>query len=174
MEKRWYAVHTYTGQEQKIKTNIERRALSLGLAEKITRVLIPFEEEMKIRGGKKRLVRRKVFPGYILVEMELDDFTRYFIRSTVGVTGFVGSSTDPVPLQDNEVESILKTLGEEAPRLKPVWHKGEVVRVTAGPFAESTGRISEVNPPKETLTVMISIFGRETPVELDFAQVEKI
>jgi len=174
MDKHWYAIHTYTGQEEKVRTNIERRIKSAGLEHKISRVLVPTEEEMKIRGGKKRLVKKRVFPGYILVQMVLDDETWYFIRNTAGVTGFVGSSTRPVPLQPEEVENVLRSLGEDAPRPKSVWHKGEIVRVTSGPFADSTGKIEDINVKAEKLTVMISIFGRDTPVELDFAQVERI
>jgi len=174
MDKHWYAIHTYTGQEEKVRTNIERRIKSSGIEHKISRVLVPVEEEMKMRSGKKRLVKRRVFPGYILVEMAMDDETWYFIRDTVGVTGFVGPSTRPVPLQPQEVENLLKNLGEDAPRAKSVWHKGEVVRVASGPFTDSTGKIEEINVKSEKLTVMISIFGRDTPVELNFAQVERL
>lgn len=174
MDKQWYAIHTYTGQEEKVKTTIERRLKSSGLDHKISRVLVPVEEEMKMRSGKKRLVKKRVFPGYILVEMVIDDETWYFIRNTIGVTGFVGPSTRPVPLQPEEVENVLKTLGEDVPRTKPVWHKGEVIRVTSGPFTDSTGKVEDINVKAEKLTVMISIFGRETPVELDFAQVERL
>jgi transcriptional antiterminator NusG len=115
-----------------------------------------------------------VFPGHILIEMELDDSTLYFVRNTVGVTGFVGSNTKPAPLQPEEVENILNTLGESAPRAKPIWHKGEMVRVTSGPFVDHTGRIEEVNAKAEKVTALISLFGREIPVELDFSQVEKL
>ena len=174
MHKQWYAIHTYAGQEEKIKANIERRVKSIGLEERIARVLVPMEEEVKMRAGKKRTVKKKVFPGYVLVEMALDDDTWHFIRDTVGVTGFVGSSQKPSPLTVPEVENILKSIGEAAPRAKSIWHKGEQIRVTSGPFEESTGRIEDINPRGEKLTVMISIFGRETPVELDFAQVEKL
>lgn len=174
MDKHWYAVHTYTGQEEKVKTNIERRIKSIGLDHKIARVLVPVEEEMKMRSGKKRLVKKRVFPGYILVEMVMDDETWYFIRNTVGVTGFVGPSTRPVPLLPDEVENLLKTLGEDVPRAKAVWHKGEVIRVNSGPFTDSSGKIEDIHVKAEKLTVMISIFGRETPVELDFAQVERL
>lgn len=174
MLKQWYAIHTYAGQEDKIKANIERRVKSIGLEDRIARVLVPMEEEVKMRAGKKRIIKRKVFPGYVLVEMALDDTTWHFIRDTVGVTGFVGHSQKPRPLEGHEVENLLKSIGEATPRAKAAWHKGEQIRVTSGPFEESTGRIEDVNPKSEKLTVMISIFGRETPVELDFAQVEKL
>ena len=174
MAKQWYAVHTFTGQENKVKTNIERRVKSAGLDQKIARVLVPQEEETKIRGGKKRTTKKKVFPGYILVEIDLEDSTLYFIRNTVGVTGFVGSNTNPMPLQPEEIENILSTLGESAPRAKPIWHKGEMIRVTSGPFVDHSGRVDDVNAKAEKLTALISLFGRDIPVELDFAQVEKI
>jgi len=174
MAKQWYAVHTFTGQENKVKTNLERRAPSAGLEHKLARVLVPQEEETKMRGGKKRTTRKKVFPGYILVEMDLDDSTLYFVRNTVGVTGFVGSNTKPAPLLPEEVENILNTLGESAPRAKPIWHKGEMIRVNSGPFVDHSGRIEDVNAKAEKLTAMISLFGRDIPVEFDFAQVEKL
>jgi transcriptional antiterminator NusG len=181
-QKQWYLVHTYPGQEEKIKTNIERRAKSMGLEERIARVLVPMEEEVKIRAGKRQIVKKKVFPGYVLIEMEMDKETWHFVRQTVGVTGFVGggSSMDgdkfspPPPMRQSEVEAVLKSTDPNTVRPKPVWHRGEVVRVTAGPFAESTGKVEDVNVKAEKLTVMISVFGREVPVELDFAQIEKV
>lgn len=173
-EVQWYAVHTYSGHENKVRTNIERRALSMNLNEKIRRVVVPTETELRTRGGKRQEVQRKVFPGYVLIEMELDDTTWHLVRSTTGVTGFVSSGNKPVPLQDDEIQAILKVL--ESPDRKPKvkWSKDEIVRVTAGPFTEFTGKIEEVNVQKEKLKVLISIFGRDTPVELDFSQVERI
>jgi len=174
MEKNWYAVHTYAGHENKVKTTIERRAESMNLQDKIFRILIPTEQELCTRNGKKREIQRKIFPGYILIQMVLDDSTWYLVKSTTGVTGFVSSGNKPVPLQDKEIQNILQAV--EGPRQKPkvLWEKGQVVRVTAGPFAEFTGTIEDVSPPKEKVRVLISIFGRDTPVELDFTQVEKI
>ncbi len=174
MERHWYAVHTYSGHENKVKTNIERRAESMGLKDRIFRILIPTEQELRTRAGKKREVARKIFPGYVLIEMVLDDQTWYLVKSTTGVTGFVSSGNKPVPLQDKEVANILEAV--EGPRQKPrvLWEKGQVVRVMSGPFAEFTGTIEDVNVQKEKLRVLISIFGRDTPVELDFTQVEKI
>lgn len=174
MERHWYAVHTYSGHENKVKTNIERRAESMGLKDRIFRILIPTEQELRTRAGKKREVARKIFPGYILIEMVLDDQTWYLVKSTTGVTGFVSSGNKPVPLQDKEIANILEAV--EGPRQKPrvLWEKGQVVRVMSGPFAEFTGTIEDVNVQKEKLRVLISIFGRDTPVELDFTQVEKI
>ncbi|HEY3297202.1 MAG TPA: transcription termination/antitermination protein NusG [Armatimonadota bacterium] len=174
MEKNWYAVHTYAGHENKVKTTIERRAESMNLTDKIFRMLIPTEQEIRTRGGKKREIQRKIFPGYILIQMVLDDSTWYLVKSTTGVTGFVSSGNKPVPLQDKEIANILQAI--EGPRQKPrvLWEKGQVVRVTVGPFADFTGTIEDVSAAKEKLRVLISIFGRDTPVELDFTQVEKI
>ena len=174
MEKNWYAVHTYAGHENKVKTTIERRAESMDLKDKIFRILIPTEQELRTRAGKKQEVQRKVFPGYVLIEMVLDDSTWYLVKSTTGVTGFVTSGNKPVPLQEKEIATILQAV--EAPRQKPkvMWETGQVVRVTLGPFADFTGNIQDVNAQKEKLHVLISIFGRDTPVELDFTQVEKI
>jgi transcriptional antiterminator NusG len=173
-ERQWYAVHTYSGHENKVKTNIERRAESMNLKDKIFRILVPTEAELRTRAGKRQEVQRKVFPGYVLIEMILDDDTWYLVKSTTGVTGFVTSGNKPVPLQDKEIQAILDAI--EAPDRKPKvkWSKDEVVRVVAGPFTDFTGKIEEVNVQKEKLRVLISIFGRDTPVELDFSQVERL
>ena len=170
----WYAVHTYSGHENKVKTNIERRAESMNLKDKIFRILVPTETELRSRAGRKQEVQRKVFPGYVLIEMVMDDSTWYLVKSTTGVTGFVSSGNKPVPLQDKEIEVILEAIEAPDRRPKVKWGKDEVVRVTAGPFADFTGKIEEINMEKEKLKVLISIFGRDTPVELDFAQVEKL
>jgi transcriptional antiterminator NusG len=173
-EKQWYAVHTYSGHENKVKTNIERRAESMNLKDKIFRILVPTEAELRTRAGKRQEVQRKVFPGYVLIEMVLDEATWYLVKSTTGVTGFVSSGNKPVALQDKEIQDILDAI--EAPDRKPKvkWSKDEVVRITSGPFTDFTGKIEEVNVQKEKLKVLISIFGRDTPVELDFAQVERL
>lgn len=173
-EKQWYAVHTYSGHENKVKTNIERRAESMNLKDKIFRILVPTEAELRTRAGKRQEVQRKVFPGYVLIEMVLDEATWYLVKSTTGVTGFVSSGNKPVALQDKEIQDILDAI--EAPDRKPKvkWSKDEVVRITSGPFTDFTGKIEEVNVQKEKLKVLISIFGRDTPVELDFGQVERL
>ncbi len=173
MDKHWYAVHTYSGHENKVKTTIERRADSMNLREKISRIVVPTETELRTRGGKRTEVQRKVFPGYVLIEMVLDDATWYLVKSTTGVTGFVTSGNKPVPLQEKEVQGILDAV--DGPKLPPrvKWNVGDVVRVVTGPFAEFTGKIEDVNAQKETLKVLISIFGRDTPVELEFSQVER-
>lgn len=173
-ERHWYAVHTYSGHENKVKTNIERRAESMGMKDRIFRILVPTEQELRTRGGKRQEVQRKVFPGYVLIDMILDDDTWYLVKSTIGVTGFVMSGNRPVPIQENEIQAILEAV--EAPDRKPKvrWEKDQVVRVTAGPFTDFTGKIEDVNVAKEKLKVLISIFGRDTPVELDFTQVERL
>lgn len=173
-ERHWYAVHTYSGHENKVKTNIERRAESMGMKDRIFRILVPTEQELRTRGGKRQEVQRKVFPGYVLIDMILDDSTWYLVKSTTGVTGFVMSGNRPVPIQENEIQAILEAV--EAPDRKPKvrWEKDQVVRVTAGPFTDFTGKIEDVNVAKEKLKVLISIFGRDTPVELDFTQVERL
>lgn len=174
MAKAWYAVHTYSGHENKVKTNIERRAESLGLRDKISRILVPVEEEQRNRNGRRTTIKRKVFPGYVLIEMELNDQTWYLVKNTIGVTGFVSSGNKPVPLQQREIANILSQLEDGTRKAKPSWQKGEVVRVTAGPFADFTGTIEEIYPDKERVKALISIFGRDTPVELSFAEIERV
>ncbi|MCX6368210.1 transcription termination/antitermination protein NusG [Armatimonas sp.] len=176
MQRHWYAVHTYSGHEMKVKMTIEKRAETMGLRQKLFRILVPTDTETRNRGGKKTEYKRKVFPGYVLIDMVLDDDTWYLIKSTTGVTGFVSSGNKPVPLQDKEVRDILDALdpNNAASRPKKIWEKNQVVRVNSGPFADFTGKIEEVNDTKEKVKVMISLFGRDTPVELDFNQIEKI
>lgn len=176
MQRHWYAVHTYSGHEDKVKKNIERRAETMNLKDKVFRIEVPKDTEIRNRNGKKTEYKRKVFPGYVLVDMILDESTWYLVKSTTGVTGFVSSGNKPVPLQDREVREILDAIdpANAATRPKKLWEKGQVVRVTSGPFSDLTGKIEEVNDQKEKLRVMISLFGRDTPVELDFNQVEKI
>lgn len=174
MQRHWYAVHTYSGHENKVKSNIERRAETMNLKDKVFRILVPTDTEQRNRNGKKTEVKRKVFPGYVLIDMVLDDSTWYLIKSTTGVTGFVSSGNKPVPLQDREVKDILEQLEPGVVKPRTVWEKNEVVRVAAGPFTDFNGKIEEINDQKETVRVLISIFGRDTPVELGFNQIEKI
>lgn len=171
----WYVIHTFTGHENKVKTSIERRAAAQGIGHKVKRILVLTEEELTgTRGGKKQIRKHKVYPGYIFMEMDLDDETRFLIRNTPGVTGFVGPDKQPVPLQPHEINSILEQVeGPELP-IKVAWEAGEVVRVTSGPFADFQGTIEEVNIPKEQIRVLISLFGRDTPVTLGFGDIEKI
>ncbi len=175
MLKHWYAVHTYSGHEKKVKTNIERRADTMGLKNKVFDILVPTEKESRVRQGKKSEIDRKVFPGYVFIEMVLDDNTWYLVKSTTGVIGFVGDAK-PTVVKDAEVRDIKRALeeSENKPIIRPRWEVGQSVRVNAGPFADFTGTIQEINAPKDKVKVLISIFGRDTPVELEFSQVEKI
>ena len=176
MDKRWYVVHTQSGYEAKVKMNLENQIEILGVKEKISRVLIPTEDVAEVRGGKKKVTTRKFFPGYILVEMVLDEKTWYIVKQTPGVTGFVGSGRNPIPLKEEEIESIIRTVEEKKTKPKPkvLFSKGEGVRVIEGPFANFNGVVEEINSEKGKLKVMVTIFGRSTPVELEFWQVEKM
>ncbi|MED0660307.1 MULTISPECIES: transcription termination/antitermination protein NusG [Bacillus] len=176
MEKNWYVVHTYSGYENKVKANLEKRVESMGMQDKIFRVIVPEEEETDVKNGKKKVVKRKVFPGYVLVELVMTDDSWYVVRNTPGVTGFVGSSgsgSKPTPLLPEEVEAILKQMGIEEKRLDVHFEIGEVVTVKEGPFANFAGTIEEIDYDKGKLKVLVNMFGRETPIELDFDQVEK-
>ena len=172
--KQWYVIHTYSGYENKVKANLEHRIESMGVEDQIFQVLVPMEEEIEIRNGQRQTVNRKVFPGYVLVEMAMSDESWYVVRNTPGVTSFVGSGNRPLPLDANEVKKILKQMGVETPKFKVQYSKGQSVRVKDGPFAEFIGTVDEVNPEKNKVKVLVSIFGRETPVELDFLQIEKL
>ncbi|MGZ8511998.1 MAG: transcription termination/antitermination protein NusG [Candidatus Limnocylindria bacterium] len=173
-KKQWYVIHTYSGYENKVKANLEHRIESMGVEDQIFQVLVPMEEEIEIRNGQRQTVNRKVFPGYVLVEMAMSDESWYVVRNTPGVTSFVGSGNRPLPLEENEVKKILKQMGVETPKFKVQYSKGQSVRVKDGPFAEFIGTVDEVNPERNKVKVLVSIFGRETPVELDFLQIEKL
>ena len=173
-ERRWYVIHTYSGHENKVKTNLEHRIASLDMKDKIFQVLVPTEEEIEIKNGKRFPVEKKVFPGYVLVELVMDDDSWYVVRNTPGVTSFVGSGNKPTPLTDSEVKAILRQIKMEQPKYKVAFTKGEPVRVTDGPFADFHGVVDEVHPDRNKVKVLVSIFGRETPVELDFLQIEKL
>ncbi|UHA71688.1 transcription termination/antitermination protein NusG [Paenibacillus sp. 481] len=177
MEKRWYVVHTYSGYENKVKANLEKRVESMGMEDKIFRVLVPMEEEIVNKDGKKKTVMRKVYPGYVLVEMIQTDESWYVVRNTPGVTGFVGSTgsgSKPTALLPDEVEQILKTMGMEQPKTTIEFELKESVRIMVGPFANFVGTIEEIVLDREKLKVHVNMFGRETPLELDYHQVEKI
>jgi transcriptional antiterminator NusG len=169
----WYAIQTYSGHENKVATNIQRRAESLGLKGKIKRTFIPMEQEVRVVSGKPRTVNKKVFPGYVLIEMVLDDTTWHLVKNTTGVTGFISNGNRPVALRPDEVQQIIKELEEGPQKPKVEFQKGDLVRVLSGPFAEFTGKIDEVNLDRQKLRVLIELFGRDTPVELEFTQVEK-
>ena len=171
---RWYVIHTYSGYENKVKANLEHRIQSMDMGDKIFQVLVPTEEEIEIKNGKRQAVERKVFPGYVLVEMNMGDDSWYVVRNTPGVTSFVGSGNKPTPLTDPEVKQILRQIKMDAPKYKVAFTKGEPVRVVDGPFTDLHGVVDEVNPERNKVKVLVSIFGRETPVELDFLQVEKL
>ena len=172
----WYAIHTYSGYENKVKSHLEARIASMDMRNKIFRVIVPMEEEVEIKQGQRRTVQRKVFPGYVLVEMIMSDEAWYVVRNTPGVTSFVGSGTHPVPLQEHEIKSILKQVTKETdkPKAKISFSKGQSVRVIDGPFTEFIGTVSDINMDRNKVTVLVSFFGRETPVVLDFLQIEKI
>ncbi|NLW07508.1 MAG: transcription termination/antitermination protein NusG [Clostridia bacterium] len=174
MEKQWYVIHTYSGYENKVKANLEKRVESMNMGDKIFRVIVPTEDEVQIKDGKRKITKRKVYPGYVMVEMILTDASWYVVRNTPGVTGFVGSGNKPIPLQETEVKQILQTMGVEEPRPRIDVVIGENVRVISGPFENFIGTIEEIQPDKGKLRVLVSMFGRETPIELDFSQIEKI
>jgi transcriptional antiterminator NusG len=175
MAKQWYVVHTFSGYEQKVKAALEERVRSMGKAEQFGEVLVPVEKVMELVKGKKKTSSRKFFPGYILVQMELDDETWHVVKETPKVTGFVGGSTHPPPVSDEEVKAITQQMEEGAIKPKPrvLFSVGESVKVVDGPFVDFNGIVEEVRPEKGKLRVLISIFGRATPVELDFVQVER-
>ena len=172
----WYIVHTQTGLEAKVKTSLENRITSLAGGASIAKVIIPTEQVSEVRSGKKRVSQRRFFPGYILVEMELNERSYFLVKSTPGVTGFIGLGKRPTPLPQNEVDNILKRTEETnvKPIPKTVFEKGEQVRVSEGPFINFNGTIDEIHPEKGKLKVSVSIFGRATPVELEYWQVEKV
>ena len=173
----WYVVHTYAGYENKVKTNLESRIHTMQMEGKIFRVHIPMEDVMEIKSGKKQIVQKKVFPGYLLVKMEYDNDSWYVVRNTPGVTGFVsaGTGTKPTPLSKREVEKILIVKKEEAkPQVRLGFEEDDVVRIISGPFADFNGTISEINADQAKLKVLVNIFDRETPVELGFDQVSKV
>ena len=177
---RWYIVHTYSGQEDLVKKNLDLRIQSLDMQDRIFDVLVPTEEEVIFKDGKRRSERRKLFPGYILVQMTMDDESWYAVRNTPGVTGFVSSEDEsdkrakPVPLEANQMEDILNQVDSAPTRIKIGLEKGETVRITEGPFVDFIGAINDVDESKGKVRVLVSFFGRETPVELDFLQVERI
>ena len=176
MEKRWYVVHTYSGFEKRVKEGVQMRVEALGLQDKVGNILIPTENIVEMKGGKKVITSKKFFPGYILVEAEMSDKVWHVIRGTPKVTGFVGSGRSPIPLSEEEFEKIKEQIAtaSEKPRPKFDFKKGESVRIIDGPFNNFTGKVEEVNQERQTLKIMVTIFGRSTPVELDFLQVEKL
>ena len=175
MSKQWYIVHTYSGFEKKVKESLEGRVQAFGLTDKIGQIIIPTESVVEVRGGKKVISPRMCYPGYVLVEMDMDDYTWHVVRSTPRVTGFVGSGQTPSPLSEQEVQAILNRSATPTEKQKPklTFERNEQVRIVDGPFSSFNGVVEEVNPDRSTLKVSVTIFGRSTPVELDFTQVEK-
>ncbi len=169
----WYVVHCYSGYENKVRYNLEQRIETMGMKDKIFDVVVPTEEEIEVKEGKRRTVERRVFPGYILVNMIMSEESWYVVRNTPGVTGFVGMGNSPTPLRPEEVAQIIKRMEAEAPRIKVTFKSGERVRIVDGPFNDFRGTVSEIDMERAKVRVMVNFFGRETPVELDFLQVEK-
>jgi len=173
-QKSWYVIHTYSGYEERVKKNLEQRIRFMDGGDEIAEVVIPTEVEIEVKDGQRRNVDRKILPGYILVAMKMTDQSWNIVRNTPGVTGFVGSGNKPVPLQEGEVSQILKQMAAEAPKVKVGFREGQSVRVTSGPFIDFVGVVDEINMGKGKVKVLLSLFGQETPVELDFLQVEKL
>lgn len=172
--KDWYAIHTYSGYEERVKKNLEQRTKFMDSEDEVAQVIIPTEDEVEIRGGQRRTISKKILPGYILVEMVMTDQSWNIVRNTPGVTGFVGSGGKPVALSEEEVEQILKQMRAETPKVKIGFRQGQSVRVTDGPFADFVGIVDEIGTEKGRVKVLLSLFGRETPVELDFLQIENL
>jgi transcriptional antiterminator NusG len=169
----WYVVHCYSGYENKVRHNLEQRIETMGMKDKIFDVVVPTEEEIEVREGKRKTIERRVFPGYILVNMILSEESWYVVRNTPGVTGFVGMGNTPTPLRPEEVSQIIRRMEAEAPRIKVTFKSGERVRIVDGPFNDFRGTVAEIDMERAKVRVMVNFFGRETPVELDFLQVEK-
>ena len=171
-ERHWYVIHTYSGYENKVTTNLEKKVHSLGMEDQIFRMLVPMENEIEYKDGKKKITKKKVFPGYVLVEMIMNDRSWYVVRNTPGITGFVGSGTKPTPLTEAEVRQILKSMGMDETRTKIDVQLKQNVRIKEGAFEGWTAVVSEINEERSKLKVLVNMFGRETPVELDFTQIE--
>jgi transcription termination/antitermination protein NusG len=172
--KAWYAIHTYSGYEEKVAESIRQRADSLDMKDKIFQALVPKEKMIEVKNGKRKVVEKRIFQGYVLVQMKMSEDAWYIVRNTPSVTGFVGSGTEPSPVEDEEIEKIMKRMGREEPKHKIDYTEGEVVNITDGPFKGFDGTINEIDAAKGKLKVLVNMFGRETPVELDALQVKKV
>jgi transcriptional antiterminator NusG len=172
--KQWYAIHTYSGYEEKVAESIRQRAESLDMADKIHQVLVPKEKMIEVKNGKRKVVEKRIFQGYVLVQMKLSEDAWYIVRNTPSVTGFVGSGTEPTPVSEDEMEKIMKRMGRAEPKHKIDFNEGEVVNITDGPFKGFDGTINEIDAQKGKLKVLVNMFGRETPVELDSLQVKRV
>ena len=172
--RRWYVLHTYSGYEENVKQNLEQRIESMDMEEKIFNILIPSEKKIKIKNGKRKIVEEKIFPGYVMVEMMVDDDSWYVVRNTPNVTGFIGTGTIPTPISDTEVKNLQKRMGVEEPKFKIDVSVNSPVKITDGPFKNLEGKVTDIDESKGKIKVLVSMFGRETPVELDFLQIKKI
>ena len=173
-ENQWFVIHTYSGHEDRVRKNLEQRIKLIDSGDEITQIVVPTEEEVEVRSGQKRTVAKKILPGYVLVQMQMSDQSLNIVLNTPGVTGFVGSGNKPVPLREDEVGQILKQMEAETPKVKVGFKQGQSVRVTDGPFTDFVGIVDEISADKGKVKVLLTLFGRETPVELDFLQVEKL
>jgi len=173
-EKYWFVIHTYSGHEERVKKNLEQRMKLMDSGDEISQVVVPTEDEVEVRGGQRRTVAKKTLPGYVLVQMEMSNQSWNIVRNTPGVTGFVGSGSKPIPLAEEEINQILTQMTAEVPKVKIGFKPGQSVRVTNGPFTDFVGIVDEISTDKGKVKVLLSLFGRETPVELDFLQVEKL
>ncbi len=172
--KRWYAIHTYSGYEENVSENLLQRIETMDMEGKIFNVLVPKEKKIKIKNGKRRIVEEKIFPGYVLVEMMVTDDSWYVVRNTPNVTGFIGAGTTPTPIAEEEMESLMKRMGVDEPEFIFDVHKGDPVAITDGPFKGQQGKVSDIDEQRGKIKVLVSMFGRETPLELDFLQVKKV
>ena len=172
--RRWYVIHTYSGYENKVKQNLMHRIETMEMQDQIFRVIVPTEEEIEIKNGQRRTVQKKVFPGYVLVQMRMTDDSWYVVRNTPGVTSFVGHGNRPTPLEDAEVKAILKQMEEEAPKVRVSYQVGQAVKITDGPFTDFEGIVDAIDHERGRVRVLVSFFGREAPVELDFLQVTRL
>ena len=172
--RRWYVIHTYSGYENKVKQNLMHRIETMEMQDQIFRVIVPTEEEIEIKNGQRRTVQKKVFPGYVLVQMRMTDDSWYVVRNTPGVTSFVGHGNRPTPLDDSEVKAILKQMEEEAPKVRVSYQVGQAIKITDGPFTDFEGIVDAIDHERGRVRVLVSVFGREAPVELDFLQVTRL
>lgn len=172
--RRWYVLHTYSGYEENVEKNLKQRIDSMDMEDKIFNILIPVEKKIKIKNGKRKIVEEKIFPGYVLVEMVVDDDSWYVVRNTPNVTGFIGTGTIPTPISDKEIKGLQKRMGVEEPKFKIDVSLGSPVRIMDGPFKNLEGKVTNIDEGKGKIKVLVSMFGRETPVELDFLQIKKI
>ena len=173
-DKSWYVVHTHSGHEERVKKNLEQRMKLMDAEQEIAQIIVPTEDEVEVRSGQRRTIAKKILPGYVLVQMKMSDLSWNMVRNTPGVTGFVGGGGKPVPLRKDEIDQILKQMTVESPKVKVGFKAGQSVRVVDGPFTDFVGTVDEISAAKGKLKVLLSLFGRDTPVELDFLQVEKL